>query len=522
MNCRNFLFQFGSPRTAIGFLGFVASIVFVGCNSEKSDWHHLDLEKDGVFGVSTDRAYQELLKGKTATPVILAIMDSGFDTDHEDLRTKLWVNTGEIPGNGIDDDGNGYIDDIHGWNFTGSSTESVDNGTAILTCLVVRDQERFQSIDYSNIPERDRKDLETYQKNKTELEKKRREAVDHLARIEKLKTAIDQMLQNIGKDKPALKDIQAHAPKNAEQNMARSFLNVKMQRKTFEEVYEEDIQDMLERYQDQLAYSYNIDYIPPALDQDHPHNLLGTEYGNGGLVGSYPKHGTHVAGIAVADRQNNIGIRGVADQVQLMPILFSTLDGRERERTAAKAIRYAVDHGAKIINMSFGDEYSWDRSIVDEAVKYAMEKDVLFIHAAGNQSKDLDQLFLYPNRHYEDGGRADAWITVGASDLQNDETLRASFSNYGKTTVDLFAPGVRINSTMPGSTYKRQDGTSMAAPIVAGIAAMIRSYYPHLTALQTKEILMQSVIQAKPLTDRCVSGGVVNAYRALQLAEKYK
>lgn len=472
-----------------------------------------------MFGVSTDRAYKELLQGKSATPVIVAILDSGFDTDHEDLKGSLWVNPGEIAGNGKDDDGNGYIDDVHGWNFTGSTPTSSDNGLAILTALVLRDQERFADTDYTNVTEADRQDFEQYQRNKAELAKKRQEAADKLAKLKQRKIAIDDILARIGKESPTTKDIRRYSPRNSAENAARSFLNVQMRRKTFDEVYEEDITDQLERYQNQLDYGYNIDYIPPSLDHDHPHNLKGLHYGNGGLQGPYPDHGTHVAGIIGADRHNKAGIRGVADHVQLMPILFSTLDGRSNEQTQAKAIRYAVDHGAKVINMSFGNDYSWDKAVVDEAVKYAMEHDVLIVHAAGNSSKDLDEITLYPNRYYLDGGQADAWLTVGASDRDHDETLRAGFSNYGRTKVDIFAPGVRINSTKPGSTYKRQDGTSMAAPMVAGVAALIRSYYPELSAIQVKEILMKSTTPADQLKDRCVSGGVVNAYTALKLAE---
>lgn len=498
----------------------VASVCQFGCQRDTENWQHLDLDKDGYFGVSANRAYEELLKDKKATPVIVAIMDSGFDTEHEDLQSVLWVNEGEIPDNGMDDDGNGYIDDVHGWNFTGSTPSSVKYGTSTLTCLVVRDQERFGDRAYSDIPETEREDFETFQRNKAELAKKRREAEDNLAQVEKFKVSVDEMRTQLTKESPKLKDIRAYKPRNAEENDARSFLNAKMQRKTFGEVYEEDVTKMIERYRNQLDYWYNINYTAPSLDDDHPDNLRGPMYGNGGLKGPEPDHGTHVAGIIGADRHNKRGIRGIADQVQLMPLLFSKPDGREADLGVAQAIRYAADHGAKVINMSFGSEYTWDRKVVDDAVKYALSKDVLIIHAAGNHSRDLDEWTLYPNRYFADGGEADAWLTVGASDFANDETLRATFSNYGSKKVDLFAPGVRINSTFPGSTYKRNDGTSMAAPVVAGVAALVRSYYPELSATQVKDILMQSVIKVEQLQDRCVSGGVVNAYQAIKQAEK--
>ena len=175
---------------------------------------------------------------------------------------------------------------------------------------------------------------------------------------------------------------------------------------------------------------------------------------------------------------------------------------------------------------------------VDEAVKYAMSKDVLMIHIAGNEGRNPDDPAYgwFPSRRYEDGsGEAKARITVGASDQLDDSALVADFSNYGRTNVDVFAPGVAIYSCYPGSTYGYDDGTSMAGPMVAGVAALIREYYPKPSAVQVKEIILRPVVKpAHPvivqergvekmvyLSDICTSGGIVNAYQALKLAATY-
>jgi subtilisin family serine protease len=287
--------------------------------------------------------------------------------------------------------------------------------------------------------------------------------------------------------------------------------------------------------QERIDYHLNLSYDPRAIVGDDYFNDKQYYYGNNDITGPDAKHGTHVSGIIGAVRDNIAGVKGVADHVLLMG-LRTVPNGDERDKDVANAIRYAVDNGAKVINMSFGKAYSQDKKAVDDAVKYAMSKDVLLVHAAGNDNKNLNIEANYPNRNYEDGsGMAKAWIEVGASDWKDDETLKAPFSNYGKTAVDVFAPGVKINSTVPGSQYEELSGTSMASPVVTGLAALIREYYPKLSAVQVKDIIMKSVVKighnvnvpdgqttkSLPFADLCISGGVVNAYRALQLADHY-
>jgi subtilisin family serine protease len=299
---------------------------------------------------------------------------------------------------------------------------------------------------------------------------------------------------------------------------------------------DEELGEALKHIQVQVDYQYNLSFDPRPIVGDDYSNDKERLYGNADVTGPNADHGTHVAGIIGAVRDNAIGIKGIADHARIM-VVRVVPDGDERDKDVANGIRYAVDNGARVINMSFGKGYKWDKEIVDEAVRYAMSKDVLLVHAAGNDGKDLEMESNYPTRVYADSnGMAGAWIEVGASGWVNDSTLVAPFSNYGKTKVDVFAPGESIYSTTPGSHYANHDGTSMASPVVAGLAALIREYYPKLTALQVKDIILRSVLKVdhpvivrvdgKPakvmLSDISVSGGVVNAYQALQMAAGYK
>jgi subtilisin family serine protease len=503
--------------------------------AQKPNWQNLDLNADSTFGISTEKAYTELLKGKKSVPVVVAVLDGGVDIDHEDLKARLWVNKKEKAGNGKDDDKNGYIDDVHGWNFLGSSKGSVNYETLELTRLVRRDNARFANADATSVKANELPDFEAYEKNKAELEKETAEAKIGLERFSGIKTAIDAMVAKIGKENPTLQDFQNFKPSNdMEANIQRIVLN-QLKDSNFDEFYKSQIVSGYEYYKNQVEYNLNLDYDPRGIVGDDPNNSKERFYGNNDVTGPDAKHGSHVAGIIAAVRTNDIGIMGVADNVVIMSVR-NTPNGDERDKDVANSIRYAVDNGAKVINMSFGKSYSWDKAVVDEAVKYAVAKDVVLVHAAGNDNKDLEVEPNFPDPEYIGGGKAATWITVGASSWTNDGKIKASFSNYGKTKVDVFAPGVNINSTVPGSKYEKLNGTSMAAPVVAGLAALIRSYYPKLTAVQVKDIIMKSVVKVDqsveirgvadtktvPFADLCVSGGIVNAYNALKLAAEYK
>jgi cell wall-associated protease len=259
-------------------------------------------------------------------------------------------------------------------------------------------------------------------------------------------------------------------------------------------------------------------------------------YGNNDVFVSNKSalHGTHVSGIIAAARGNGKGMDGVGDNVRIMS-LRAVPDGDEHDKDIALAIRYAADNGAQVINMSFGKGFSPEKLWVDEAVKYAESKGVLLVHAAGNDAKDLDKSFNYPTPQLINGTRPNNWITVGASGDPKAGGLSASFSNYGKNEVDVFAPGVKIYATVPGgNTYQNLQGTSMASPVVAGLAALILEYFPTLSAKQVKMVIEKSAKNSgtkvnKPGSDEMIestelsrTGGIINAYEAVKLAATIK
>jgi subtilisin family serine protease len=517
-------------------LAIVAALPLLSSAQQKSNWQNLDLKTDTTFGISTEKAYKELLKGKKSTPVIVAVLDGGVDLNHEDLKRVIWNNKKEIAGNGVDDDKNGYIDDIHGWNFLGGKTGSVEFEALELTRLVRRDNARFAGITAATVSAKDKADYEAYLKNRTEVEKELGTAKSNLSGISGFKNVLDGVVKKIGKENPTAEDWKNFTPQGPQETRIKeTILNV-LKEMDFKTFYDTQIAEGYKYYYNQVNYNYNVDYNPRAIVGDNQNDDKERFYGNNDIKGPDALHGSHVAGIIGADRTNKIGIMGVADNVIIMGVR-NTPNGDERDKDVANAIRYAADNGAKVLNMSFGKSYSWDKSVVDEAVKYAVSKDVLLVHAAGNDNKDVDVENNFPTAKYLDGGVASSWLTVGASGPKDDETLKAAFSNYGKTSVDVFAPGVRILSTVPDNNkYIEEDGTSMAAPVVAGLAALIRSYYPKLTAVQVKEIIMKSVVKVShnvstmkgadtvsiPFADLCVSGGIVNTYNALKLAATYK
>jgi subtilisin family serine protease len=519
-----------------------AFVIFLSINSmplfaQIKNWQNLDLKTDSIFGISTEKAYSELLKRKSAKTVIVAVIDAGIDTTHEDLKSVLWHNPKEKPKNNKDDDKNGYVDDIYGWSFISSSKGNVLYDNIELTRQVRQGMLKFAGKDSTKIPTNDLASFKTWQNEKTNLDHQLGEAKDLDFRIKRAYHVIDTILNTIGTKEPTLTQMQAYIPRNERQGWIKDglvqalktnpdlnyFINNKMAKD-------------LQRAEDDVNYHLNVNYDPRPIVGDDYFNSNQRNYGSNDVYGPAASHGTHVAGIIGAVRNNNIGVLGVADHVQIMAVRVVP-EGDERDKDVANGIRYAVDNGAKVINMSFGKGYSQDKKAVDDAVKYAMAHDVLIVHAAGNGNENLDSIKNFPNRIYEDGsGTAEAWLEVGASGPYWDRNLKASFSNYGKNSVDVFAPGVQIMSTIPGSKYEAYDGTSMAAPVVSGLAALLWEYYPKLTAVQVKDIIMKSVVpfphhvlvvkngQHIPIEFSVFSrsGGIVNAYNAIKLAETYK
>lgn len=520
-------------------LGALSSVGFSQAEADKS-WMLKDFELDGVPGVSAERAY-EILKGKPSKTVIVAVLDSGVDPEHEDLKDVMWINTKEIPGNGIDDDGNGYIDDVYGWNFLGNKNgENVDNDTYELVRLYKIYHEKFNNVtSEKQVKGKDKKEYQRYKKLEAAYNAKASEIMMQAMSFSMMMSAFPPAkklaLDVTGSESltlETLNTIKESAPDSVKQSIEILILISSMSGIEDLTEIEAELVEGEKYFSDQMNYGLSLEFEPRSIVGDNYNDVNDRYYGNGNVYAADPMHGTHVAGIIAAARNNGLGMDGVADNVKIMAIR-AVPNGDERDKDIANGIYYAVNNGAKIINMSFGKGYSYDKKIVDDAVKYAEKHGVLLVHAAGNDAKNNDTTDNFPNKYYEKGGEAKNWIEVGAIAPYPSPAMVGGFSNYGKKKVDLFAPGVEIYSTTPDSKYEFQQGTSMAAPAVAGVAAVIMSYYPELTAVQVKDILMKSVQkypllkntvpgteQEVNLSEISVSGGTVNLYNAVLLAEK--
>ncbi|MDX1478077.1 MAG: S8 family serine peptidase [Saprospiraceae bacterium] len=515
------------------------------------DWHLADPETSEFNGIALERLEQALGQQAGQQEVIVAILDTGIDPDHEDLRGRIWINEDEVAGNGVDDDRNGYVDDIHGWNFLGGPNgENVVKTRLEVTRLYARDKAYFAGKDPERLSRKDRKRYEAFLEYKevveTEREKVRTQIEQYDTNQEIILAALDAFdRQHPGQELNA-KFLQSFDPGEDQylQIAAQIFNQAVQFGATFastDELRTEIIRSLDEARESvvgKVDYWYNPDFDPEEIIGDDRTNMKERYYGNNDTESSYAFHGTFVAGVIGARSDNEIGGRGICNNVKLMSVRMLG-DGDEHDKDIANAIFYAVDNGASIINMSFGKGYTWDKKTVDKAVRYARKHDVLLVHAAGNGSINNDLEPHYPIRYFEKSGlfgkkEADNWIDVGALNLEQGKHAIAPFSHYGKKSVDLFAPGMMIYSTAPDDSYEFSSGTSFAAPVVAGVAALIRSHFPGLTAQQVRQILLDSATPIegqviKPGTDTMVdahelsiSGGAVNAYRAYQLAAKTK
>jgi len=507
-------------------------------------WHLKDKSTDGIQGISLNQAYGKL-KGKKSTTVIVAVIDSGIDTLHEDLKSVLWKNRKEIPGNGKDDDKNGYTDDIHGWNFLGGNDgKNVNEDSYEAARIYHKYKDKFNTLaDESKLSKEDKEIYNQYLRAKDNIESSATEAVSNLMFLQGLYTKsirADSLLRAIFKPSYNGHDIASFKPANSKETDAKSIMLVLY--KGFDMMDANNISLMKEftdYYKGLERKAESMETPPPSYRQDivkdNYDDINDRSYGNNDIMAAHASHGTHVSGIIAAARNNGVGIDGVADNVRIMT-LRAVPDGDEHDKDIALAIRYAVDHGAKVINMSFGKSFSPQKKWVDDAVRYAQSKDVLLVHAAGNDGKNLDSTENYPNPEMADTKQiAPNFITVGASGDPETGGLAADFSNYGKNKVDVFAPGVKIYSSVPGgNTYAFQQGTSMASPVVAGIAALLRSYYPELSAVQIKYCIENGAVKIadnvqKPGGEEEISfnllsrtGGIVNALGAVSVAETLK
>ncbi|SEP92838.1 S8 family peptidase [Flavobacterium urocaniciphilum] len=476
-------------------------------------WSHLDLTKDTVPGMSVDKAYAELLKGKKGQKVIVGIVDSGVDINHEDLKSVIWTNPKEIAGNKIDDDKNGYVDDIHGWNFLGDAVHEQLEMTRIVK-------------KGPGTPD--------YDKAKAQLDEELQNLQGEKQQLDMILNADKALKNHLKKDNYTLEDIKKIESTDQSVLQAKAMYSQILTGMTKAE-FDKEIEGFKDYVYGQLNYNLNVDFDGRKIVGDNPDDIKDTKYGNNNVVGPEPKeakHGTHVAGIVAQVRGNKKGGDGVANNVAIMAVR-AVPNGDEYDKDIALGIRYAVDNGAKVINGSFGKYFSQHSSWVVDAIKYAASKDVLVIFAAGNDSKDLDKENKFPTDSYNNEPEfANNVLIIGALNVDYGSKMVAGFSNYGKNNVDIFAPGMKIYATTPLNTYEYLQGTSMASPNVAGVAALIRSYYPSLTANQVKQIIMESGTSLSntisvgedkhkaSFSDVSKTGKIVNAYNALIMAEK--
>ena len=435
--------------------------------------------------MSVDKAYEEIIKNKKGTKVIVAVLDSGIDLNHEDLDGIIWTNTGERPGNNKDDDGNGYIDDRHGYNFLGESYN--------------------EQLEYVRMLRLGIGDQATLSKAKSKLDSEYNKAQQNKQQYEQIlqavKSADADVKKRLGKDSYTKEDVAAiKATDEAMQRNVAILTQMFGIKETIPEVMEE-LNDGVNYFTEQLNYKLNKDFDGRKVVGDNAYDWNDKNYGNGNPQNRVDdeSHGTHVAGIIAAERDNGKGANGVANDVAIMSIR-AVPNGDEYDKDIALGIRYAVDNGAKVINGSFGKSFSPKAEWVYDAIKYAAEKDVLFVHAAGNDGANLDDPSNpnFPNDQVNNGPEiADNVITVGALDPNYGSELVASYSNYGDINVDIFAPGTDIYSTYPNNEYEYSPGTSMAAPAVSGVAALLFSQYPTLTAAQVKKIILKSGLPIK-------------------------
>jgi cell wall-associated protease len=497
-------------------------------NKAPLNWYLEDPKADGIYGVGAERAYELLnAAGKKPKQVIVAVIDSGVETDHPDLKDVIWVNEDEIPANGIDDDKNGYVDDVHGWSFLGGATEDIKDEALELSRMYRNETAYFNGKETSSLSAEDKTRYEAYLKLKKSYEGDLKNSQQQLAAMKAFNVYIENVKKSSNGEfskKTSADYIPVNEQEKRIQDRLKGILLVMPAANL-----ESEIHGAMESIEGTVKMStVNADSIRAIVVGDHPNDLTEKFYGCNRYEGPDAMHGTHVSGIIAATRGNGIGIDGIANCARIM-VVRAVPNGDERDKDVANAIYYAVDNGATVINMSFGKYYTPNKEAVDAAIRYAESKDVLLVHAAGNDAKNKDVEDSYPTRIMNDGKWASNWIDVGASSSsKKGKTILADFSNYGAKSVDFFAPGVDIYSTVPDAKYEDASGTSMACPATAGVAALIRGYFPELTAAQVREILMQTSVKYKKsieipsakksgkMTETCITGGFVNAAEAVE------
>ena len=511
-------------------------------NNDLKTWYHKDFSTTNVYGVNTNNAYKFLeSKGLKPRTVVVGVLDSGVEVDHPGLINNMWKNPNEIPNNGIDDDKNGYVDDIYGWNFIGGKTADVDADNLEVTRMVKKYQPIFEGTDSAKNKANQAKMLEEYamyQKSKKLFDEKGSEAKQYYQYFSGFNNAIPSIIKTLNGKTLTKANLAAIKPASQEDSRNLQILNSLVQEaenvgktpKEVEELLKKEVEGALKHYESQATKHYNLDFDPrKEIVGDNYDNYNEKHYGNNHYEGPDASHGTHVSGIIAGLPHGNEAQYGVAHKVAKIMTVRAVPDGDERDKDVANAIRYAVDNGAKILNMSFGKAVSPGKKHVWDAMKYAEKKGVLLVKAAGNDNQNIGENEYFPTNFMKQSDEkpfVSNMIVVGAS-TNNNQNLRARFSNYNGKMVDVFAPGQEIYSTVPDAKYEYLQGTSMASPVVAGAAAVLWAYMPSLTPQQIKEALVKTVnkstvnanVDSNANFDQIsVAGGVIDLYKAAQYA----
>jgi cell wall-associated protease len=548
-------------------LRFILSILaicllFISCSTHKNlvssdlsnyfneNWSHLDSDKDKIYGISLQKLYNENIIKNNSNSLIVAIIDTQIDLNQEDLKGKIWVNTKEIPDNKIDDDKNGYIDDINGWNFVGKPNGGYFSyGNFEYTRVVKRWDSYFKNKKY--VSEDSLIVFEEYKSAQAKLDKSIKyyigwkKSLDF--RINHYKIVEDTINYFFPKKDYTIAKLDSLYQKykindkTFKQRRDDNDLDLGSliyYKKTDLEMGDKTIEDLIgpsNQFDSIINKNLNVNFVDRDMIQDNP-TKLEKGYGNNqlNLYKNLNYHSTVVSGVIAGNRNNNIGIKGFHDNIKIMP-LSTSISGDEHDKDIANAIYYAVDNGAKIINMSFGKEFSLEKKWTFDAYKYAEDHNVLIVHISGNDKFDIDKNPYYPNDNDYVNKKevVGNFINVGSISKRTDSTMVSKFSNYGKENVDIFAPGEEIYVAKPNNEYGYDSGTSLAGPMVSGTAALIWLYYPKLTVKQVKDIILESGVsidkmvvkpgtkdEMVPFADLCKTGKVLNAYNAMQLAKK--
>lgn len=518
----------------------------ISCNEEgqivnpelqgDSDWHLKDLEKDTVPGISLERAYKELIQPNSGEEIIVAVIDTQVDLSHEDLNGQIYINPNEIENNGVDDDTNGYIDDVHGWNFLGyGKHSSLEYSLYDHTRIVKRLQNKFKDRKKEDVEPKDMAEYLKYLKAAKSHNKSIVDAEELLQASSKYKDLYIQIKERFS-DRFPLYDsyfqynLDTVTPRNEEEEKLLKYLKrFKTAGLDLETLFKEEKYAIIQKYT-----SNNLNYNERKQLGDNPYDYDNGNYGNNNVQASQQRiHGTQVSGIIAANRSNGTGIKGASNRIKLMVLPIFTIKGNEHDKDFYNAVRYAVDNGARVINFSSGKPMVDNEHLVFNALKYAENNNVLVVTSSGNSASDIDkpEHNSYPMDLGPNGNTVGNLIKVGSSSRYLDNRIYSSFSNYGKQNVDVFAPGegIRTTTSHENRYHENVEGTSISSALTSGVAALLLSQYPDLNAIQVKNILMESGTEydvlvktrendSVPFKELSKSGKVLNAYNALKMA----